>query len=152
MKFKQEIEEIKNKDITKSTKEELINYKNQLIQKSNSAEKTQKVRLLKIINNVVGYILGLCIGLCIGKLLISYIYSGQFVGVVKYLGIACACFVPIIALYILLKIAQNNAKTLNQTCNQKITEIDRQIAVIDFKNELKASSQTNPQEADETKN
>lgn len=141
MKLKQELEEIKNKDLSKMTTEEVLKYKQELLQKSNSAAKINKVGLKKILYNCVGYVCGIGIGVCLGRVLLSYVLWGDLNAntILGNLGIALLCGLPIVGSYAIFLIAKKNAKKLSQVCNDKITEIDRQIAVNTFRKELEMS-------------
>lgn len=142
MKLKQELEDIKNKDLSKASSEELLKYKQELQKKSMSCEKINKVKLKKFIYNIIGYICGLGIGFCLGRILMTYIYTSTFSSLSRNLIYAFLFVIPIIVVLILDEQTKKNVQAFTETCNNKIAEIDRQIAINDFKKELEASKAT----------
>ena len=139
MKIKQVLEEIKNKDLSKMTNDELFKYKQELLQKSSSSNKINKVGLKKGIYTGLSYIFGAGIGLCAARVLMTYIYTGSLATFWANLGIAMLCGIPIAGSYVFYRIAKKNAQKLTQACNEKISEVDRQIALNDYRRELAAS-------------
>ncbi|MDY2696474.1 MAG: hypothetical protein SOV27_04865, partial [Eubacteriales bacterium] len=55
------------------------------------------------------------------------------------LGLALLCGVPIAGSYVFFKLAKRNAQKITQVCNNKLLEVDKQIAVNDFKRQLELS-------------
>lgn len=145
MNTKKELEEIKNKDLTKMTNEELINYKSELVKRASNASKEKKVGLKKLIYTGVSYLFGAAIGYCAARVLMTYIYTGSLDPLLPNLGLALLCGVPIACACIFYRLAKRNACRLSQACNDKIIELDRQIALNDFKRNLEAKTN-----ADET--
>ena len=139
MKIKQVLEEIKNKDLSKMTNDELLKYKQELLQKSSSSNKINKVGLKKALYYVIGYACGLGIGLGLGRILMSYIYTATLTGLGTNLAIAGLFAIPAIGVSVMYKMAVKNAQKLTQVCNEKISEVDRQIALNDYRRELAAS-------------
>ena len=142
MKLKQELEEIKNKDLSKMTNDELLKYKQELFKKLSSVKSTNKVSLKKALYIGVSYICGAGIGYCAARVLMTYIYTGSLSVLLPNLKLALLCGIPITCTYILYKIANSNVKKLTQLYNDKLLEVDRQIAVNDFKKELELSKNT----------
>ena len=136
MKTKQELEEIKNKDLSGMTNEKLINYKFELLNRANCASKSKKVGLKKTLYIGVSYLFGAGIGICVGRVLLTYIYTGSLKPLLPNLGIALLCGVPVACAWLIYTLAKKNSHLLKQACNDKIIEIDRQIALNDFKNGL----------------
>ncbi len=72
----------------------------------------------------------------------AYIYTGSLSVFFQNLKLAPLCGIPITGTYILYRIANSNVKKLTQLYNDKLLEVDRQIAVNDFKKELELSKNT----------
>lgn len=72
----------------------------------------------------------------------TYIYTGSLSFFFPNLKLALLCGIPITGTYILYRIANSNVKKLTQLYNDKLLEVDRQIAVNDFKKELELSKNT----------
>lgn len=136
MKTKQELEEIKNKDLSEMTNEKLTNYKFELLSRANYASKSKKVSLKKTIYIGVSYLFGAGIGYCMARVLMTYIYTGSLKPLLPNLGIALLCVVPIACSWLIYSLSKRNARLISQACNDKIIEIDRQIALNDFKKGL----------------
>ena len=139
MKLKQELEEIKNKDLSNMTTEELLTYKSELTQKANNSTSKTKVGLKKALYTVVSYIFGAGIGYCAARVLMTYIYTGSLAPFLPNLGLALLCGVPIAGSYVFFKLAKRNAQKITQVCNNKLLEVDKQIAVNDYKRQLELS-------------
>ena len=146
MKLKQELEEIKNKNLSNMTTEELLKYKSELTQKANNSTGKTKVGLKKILYTGVSYLFGAGIGYCAARVLMTYIYTSSLAPLLPNLGIALLCGVPIAGSYVFYKLAKRNAQKITQVCNDKLVEVDKQIAINDYRRELAASK--NAQTAD----
>ena len=128
------IEDVKNRDITVMTNEELLAYKKEVTDALEDVDKIKKVGLKKILYTVGSYIGGGLLGVTLAEALIGRIYGWDFFGVIlprwgTILFSAAVIAVP----WFFYKKAKKDAGKLRTACLDKIDEINRQISLNDFK-------------------
>ena len=141
MELKQELEEIKSKDLSNMTEEELKDYKTFLLDYHKDAEKKSKSKLWKNVFNIGG---GTC-SICAGVLMLVGVFS---ISRTLSIGLMLLCYGIATVLLIATKIFKNvskkadqNCENIKRICNEKISEADREISVWEFRRKLQAEKE-----------
>lgn len=134
-----DLNEIKNKDVSKMSDVELANFRVDIMDTMSSANKTTKLGLFKKINWLTSYIGGFGLMAVAINTLYPFVLTGAFVGLVKNILIGVAVAVPMITASVLEKKAKGKVKNIRDICNDKIAEVDRQIATQKYIESLKQS-------------
>ena len=146
MKIQQELEEIKNKDLSNMTEEELKDYKAYLTDYNKNAEKRAKTKLWKLLYWVCGTPL---IFFGISALMRSVLNITKDLSLIPMITSYVIFFIclGIVGVFSLLrKKSTKNVEIIKQVCNEKISEADRQISILEFRKDLATSK--NAQTAD----
>ena len=136
MELKQELEEIKNKDLSNMTEEELKDYKAYLTDYNKNAEKRAKTKLWKLLYWVCGTPL---IFFGISALMRSVLNITKDLSLIPMITsyvILFVCFGIVGVFSLLRKKSIKNVEIIKQVCNEKLAEADRQISVLEFRKEI----------------
>lgn len=141
MKLKQELEEIKNKDLSNMTENELKEYKGYLTNYNKNAEKKSKAGIWKKIFNIGGGICSIGAGILMLTGVFSIMRTLSVATMLLNYGIAAGLLVATGIFKRLYKNSSKNAENIKQVCNGKLLEVDRQLSVLEFRKELKAEKE-----------
>lgn len=134
-----DLNEIKNKDITKMSDVELANFRADVKDTLTDSDKTAKTKLFHRINSIVNYIGWFGIVAAAFGIIYPWLAHGTPGFSVKNILIGVASVVPMIVTSILERIAKNKCKIIRETCNDRIAEIDKQVATQKVIESLKQS-------------
>ena len=146
MKIQQELEEIKNKDLSNMTEKELKDYKNFLTDYNKNAEKRAKTKLWKLLYWVCGTPLVLFGISALWRSVLNIKKDLSFVPMITSYVILFICLGVVGVFSLLIKKSTKNVEIIKQVCNEKISEADRQISILEFRKDLATSK--NAQTAD----
>lgn len=140
------IEDVKNRDITVMTNEELLSYK-KVTDALEEVNKIKKVGLKKILYMIGSYIGGGLLGVTLAEALIGRIYGWDFFDVILSRWVTILFSAAVIAVpWFFYKKAKKDAGKLRTACLDKIDEINRQISLNDFKATVEEERRTATQE------
>ena len=136
MNIKQELQEIKNKDLSTMSEKELREYKTYLEDLNKNADVKSKSKKWNKINKIGGTAISLvAAGLMVYTM--YYLFTSFMVKPILFGFFSASILLS--ATNMIRKKSQKTekfCKEIQSVCNSKLVEVDRQIAVIDFKKEL----------------
>lgn len=141
MKLKQELEEIKNKDLSNMTENELKEYKAYLTNYNKNAEKRTKTKLWKLLYWVCGTP---AVFIGISSVMYSVLNITKTLSIVPMIAsyaLCAGCFGIVGVFSLLKKKSSKNVEKIKQVSNEKLSEVDRQLSVLEFRKELKAEKE-----------
>ncbi len=143
MKLSQELNEIKQKDLSKLSIEELNNYKTYLKNFINDAEKKSKLNLWKKMYNILGGIFSIGAGI----LMIYGVFSiNRTLSIGKFLlcyGVGTILLIGTFIFNKMLKKATKNCDQIKQVCHSKISDVNNLLLNNTIKNEQVVSTNEN---------
>lgn len=134
-----DLNEIKNKDVSKMSDVELANFRLDLMDTLTNANKTAKLGLFKKINWFASYISGFGLVIVAFNVLYPFLLTGAFVNLARCIFAGAVVAAPMLTTSILEKRAKGKVKNIRDICNDKIAEVDRQIATQKYIESLKQS-------------
>lgn len=139
MKIKDELKEIKNKDLSTMSEKELKEYKEYVLNYRNNAETRTKAKKMKVLYNVLGTGMALGSMFFLFKGISAIIDSFTFAPVILNIGLVCALDVAVYVFKHIYKHAERNKDEIKQVCTEKLSDISLQ----EIKNaEKKASKES----------
>ena len=142
MELKQELEEIKNKDLSTMSEKELKEYKAYLEDLNKNAEVESKSKKWKKIDKIGGTILSL---VALGFALYGLYYLMTTILIKPILLGSVTTIVLLSATNFIRKIFKKTEKSCQEiktVCNSKLVEVERQIAILEIKKELNKTKES----------
>lgn len=144
MKLNELIKEIKNKDLTKLTENELHEYKTYLEDTNINAEKVSKVNTYKKTLNIVSLIISLVAG-GLSIYMLYLLISNAFIQYANRILILVFVDTVLMGLISILKRVskkvENNYQELKLVCKSKLMEVDNCIKAFNSEKEAKNNSE-----------
>lgn len=138
-----DLNEIKNKDITKMSDVELANFRADVIDTEASAEEIPKKKLLKIIGRLVDYFGSFFLVGCLVGIIYPVIETGSIGdNFTLYLLGALLSIAIMITTGIFKSKSQRRYEEIKLVCSTKIIELNRQIAALDYAESLEEAQNT----------
>lgn len=141
MKLKQELEEIKNKDLSNMTEDELKEYKAYLTNYNKNAEKRTKTKLWKLLYWACGTPAAFIGVSAVMSSVLNITKTLSFIPMITGYAICAGCLGVIGVFSLLKKKSIKNVEKIKQVSNEKLSEVDRQLSVLEFRKELKAEKE-----------
>lgn len=132
-----DLHSIINTDVEQLSETQVHVFKSDLIETLNAAEKTSKKKLFHRLDAVVSYIAGFGLLATGVNILYPLLCFGHLDMDAKSIAIGVISVASVITTACLKRISENKYRKIRGICNDKLMEVDRRIASLQFLDSLK---------------